>query len=83
MVYCITCIIAYIYRAWQRKLHSVVSNSESRAELYACLWLLISEREVDKFLKNENNFLSYWNEKEEQFVKYYTEEYKDRAGMSN
>lgn len=32
------------------------------------------------FSKNENNFLSYWNEKEDEFVKY-SVEYKDRAGM--
>lgn len=46
------------------------------AEIYACLWLLISEKDVEKFLKNENNFLLYWNKREEQFVKYYIEEYK-------
>ena len=70
-----------IYRAWQRKLHSTVSNNENRAEIYACLWMLISEKDDNKFLKNENSFLSYWNDREEQFVKYYKEEYKDRAGM--
>lgn len=58
-----------------------MSNNENRAEIYACLWLLINEKDVDKFLKNENSFLSYWNNREEQFVKYYKEEYKDRAGM--
>ena len=58
-----------------------MSNNENRAELYACLWLLISEKDTEKFIKNENSFLSYWNNREEQFVKYYIEEYKARAGM--
>ena len=70
-----------IYRAWQRKLHSTVSNNKNLAEIYACLWLLISEKDDNKFLKNENSFISYWNDMEEQFVKYYKEKYKDRAGM--
>jgi len=58
-----------------------VSNNENRAELYACLWLLISEKDTEKFIKNENSFLSYWDKREEQFVKYYKEEYKGRAGI--
>ena len=48
---------------------------------YMLVWLLISDKDVNKFLKNENSFLSYWNDREEQFVKYYKEEYKDPAGM--
>ena len=60
-----------------------MSNKENRAQIYACLWLLISETDVEKFLKNEHSFLTYWNDEEEQFTKYYKEEYKDRAGEIN
>ena len=60
---------------------SCTVHNENRAEIYACLWLLISEKDDNKFLKNENSSISYWNDMEEQFVKYYKEEYKDRAGM--
>jgi len=70
----------YHYRAWQRKLRSTVSSEENRALIYACLCLLISEGDVEKFLKNQSTFLSYWSDKEEQFTTYYKEEYKDRAG---
>ena len=52
-----TCIYCHtIYRAWQRKLYSLVSDTENRAQIYACLWLLISDTDVKNFLKNENNF---------------------------
>ena len=39
----------WIYRAWQRKLHHLVQNEEHRAEIYSCLWMLISEQEKKKF----------------------------------
>ena len=81
-IYAYTCIYCNtIYRAWQRKLYSIVSDTENRAQIYACLWLLISDTDVKNFLKNENNFLSYWSKREEQFVKYYVEEYKEGADM--
>ena len=70
----------YHYRAWQRKLRSTVSSEENCALIYACLCLLISKGDVEKFLKNQSTFLSYWSDKEEQFTTYYKEEYKDRAG---
>jgi len=57
-----------------------VSNEENRALIYACLCLLLSEGDVEKFSKNESIFLAYWSDKEDQFTTYYKEEYKDRAG---
>jgi len=65
------------HRAWQRKLRSTINNDENRTMIYACLCLLISEGDVEKFLTNESTFLAYWSDKEEQFTKYYKEEYKD------
>lgn len=69
------------YRAWQRKLHSLVKNKDHQAELYACLWMLISEQDENTFLKNQDTFLSYWHNKEPEFVTYYQHEYMDRAGL--
>ena len=76
----------YVYahnlcRAWQRKLHSVVKNDESRAQIYACLSMLISEQDVTTFLTNQDMFISYWQNREPEFTKYYQKEYSNRAGM--
>ena len=40
----------YVYsRAWQRKLYSMVSNSDNRKELYQALWLLITSPDPESF----------------------------------
>jgi len=46
-----------------------VSNKENQAQIYACLWLQISETDIEIFLKNKHNFLTYWNDEEEQFTR--------------
>ena len=71
---------SYLHRAWQRKLYSVVKNQEYQAQMYACLWMLISEQDETKFLHNHDTFLSYWQEKEPEFVAYYRQEYYERTG---
>lgn len=70
-----------ITRAWQRKLYSEVKNDENRAQMYACLSLLISEQDVATFLKNQEMFTTYWQTREPGFIKYYEKEYSNRAGM--
>ena len=68
-------------RAWQRKLHSVVKNDESQAQMYASLSMLISEQDVATFLTNQEIFISYWQDREPEFTQYYQKEYSNRAGM--
>jgi hypothetical protein len=58
-----------------------VKSKDHQAELYACLWLLISEQDEKIFLQNQDTFLSYWQKKEPEFVKYYRNEYLDRQGF--
>ena len=62
-------------------MHSSVKNDESQAQVYACLSMLISEQDVSTFLTNQQMFISYWENKEPEFIKYYQKEYSDRAGM--
>ena len=71
----------WIYRAWQRKLHHLVQNEEHRAEIYSCLWMLISEQEKKKFHEMQDLFVSYWQDRETKFVTYYQKEYSNRAGI--
>lgn len=69
-------------RAWQRKLRSVVKSKDHQAELYACLWMLISEQDEKIFLQNQETFLSYWQKEEPEFVTYYRNEYLERQGFA-
>ncbi|XP_065902011.1 uncharacterized protein [Dysidea avara] len=66
-------------RAWQRKLYHLVRKEEHRAEMYACLWMLIAEQDINKFLELQCLFVSYWEEKEHQFLTYYLKEYSNRT----
>ena len=76
----ITYEYVFLFRAWQRKLYGVVKNKENRAQMYACLSLLISEQDVETFIKKEKMFISYWGAKEPEFTEYYEKEYSNRAG---
>ena len=68
------------YRAWKRQLYKVVRNQKHQAEIYACLWMLMSQLHQASFVQNQATFLSYWQDKEPQFVSYYKQEYLERAG---
>ena len=48
------------YRAWQKKLHAYVKGPGQKAEIYACLWTMINEKDVDKCKENEKLFTTYW-----------------------
>ena len=76
-----TSLFIYTFRAWQRKLYSEVKNDENRAQIYACLSMLISEQDVDTFMKNQEMFTTYWEAREPDFIKYYEKEYSNRAGI--
>ena len=67
-------------RAWQRKLNSIVKCQQHRAELYACLRMLMTEETQEKFVEHEKTFFEYWESREPQFVTYYKQEYSQRAG---
>ena len=81
ITYCFLNYYVSISRAWQRKLYSEVKDNENRAQMYACLSLLISEQDVATFLKNQEMFTTYWRAREPEFIKYYEKEYRYRAGM--
>ena len=68
------------YRAWQRKLYSLVKCQQHRAEMYAGLRMLMMEQSEEEFLKHQDTFMSYWQQKEAEFVAYYRQECKGRAG---
>ena len=59
-----------LYRAWQRKLYNLVQKEEHRAEMYACLWMLISEQDKHKFQESQEVFVDYWKAMETQSVAY-------------
>ena len=58
-----------------------MKNDENRAQMCACLSLLISEQDVATFLNNQEMFTTYWEAREPEFINYYEKEYSNRAGM--
>ena len=42
---------AYIYRAWQKKLHASVHDDGHKAEIYKYLWMLMTEGDPTVFQK--------------------------------
>ena len=55
----------------------MVKNKENRPQMYACSSLLISEQDMETFIKKQKMFISYWEAKEPE---YYEKEYSNRAG---
>ena len=68
------------FRAWQRKLKALVKDSEQKANLYACLWILMNEEDSDTFKDKEETFTTYWSTRQPKFIEYYNNEYRSRAG---
>ena len=71
---------SHSHRAWKRQIYKVIKKQDRQAEVYACLWMLMSEQNEATFRKNQTTFLTYWEDKEPQFVTYYKQEYLKRAG---
>ncbi|XP_065916328.1 uncharacterized protein [Dysidea avara] len=69
----------HIDRAWQRKLKALVKDSEQKANLYACLWILMNEEDSDTFKDKEETFTTYWSTRQPKFIEYYNNEYRSRA----
>ena len=74
------CIHCTHNRAWQRKLHSLVTCQQHRAEMYTCLRMLMKEQCKEKFMERQTTFISYWQSREPEFVAYYIQEYSKRIG---
>ena len=58
----------------------MVKDPEQKANIYACLWTMINEQDVDKFKENESTFIDYWSSRQKKFIEYYQSEYKTKAG---
>ena len=71
----------YIFRAWERKLHALVNDNTQKAQLYACLWYLMSGQSIEKFEENIEKFVLYWENRESAFMKYFKDTYLDRKGI--
>jgi hypothetical protein len=69
----------HVDRAWQRKLHALVNDQKQRAEMYACLCMLMNEEDSAIFYENQDVFLEYWREKQPKFIQYYEAEYVPRT----
>jgi hypothetical protein len=63
-------------RAWQRKLHSLVTVDAHKAEMYKCLWMLMTEGDTKVF--NES-FLQYWESRQPRFTAYFKQNYASRV----
>ena len=78
---CCTLNKTSLSRAWQRKVHSVVQNLEHKAEIYACLCLLIVEPEEHKFREHLQLFMQYWQDQKPAFISYFHDYYSKRVGI--
>ncbi len=73
-------MLLLVNRAWQKKLNALVNDPQQKAELYACLWVMMHEETSDNFKERERVFVSYWKDKQPSFVQYYQQEYSSRPG---
>ena len=68
-------LTSMMYRAWQRKLYSLVSSDDNQKQLYKYLYLLITTTDPAKFQQCLDAFVSSWASKEEKFVDYFQSTY--------
>lgn len=78
MMYRKIIIILIAYRAWQRKLHAFVANDMHKAEIYKCLWTMMSEVDPGAFDTKMEAFLKFWESKEAKFIAYFRSHYLER-----
>ncbi len=45
-----------------------MKDPQEKAELYACLWMMMNEETPEKFKEREELFVSYWIEKQPTFI---------------
>ena len=70
-------------RAWQRKLHSLVTDDAHKAEIYKYLWMLLTEGDKQVFSENLRSFLQYWESREPKFTSYFRQNYVSRYGKKH
>lgn len=57
-----------------------VKDDQHKAEIYKCLWLLLTEKDPDIFQKELETFISLWQEREPKFISYFQTYYTKRTG---
>ena len=70
-------------RAWQRKLHSLVTDDTHKAEIYKYLWMLLTEGDKQVFSENLQSFIQYWEFREPKFTAYFRQNYAPRYGKKD
>ena len=73
-------LTSILYRAWQRKLYSLVPSDDNRKQLYKYLYLLITTSNPAKFQQRLDAFVDSWAPKEAKFIEYFQSTYANRAG---
>ena len=74
-------IISLLYRAWQKKLHSLLQDSDHKAEIYKYLWMLVVEADPEVFQEKMATFVTFWEVSEPKFITYFKDYYANRVGM--
>ncbi len=69
-----------LYRSWKNKLRAV--KTENQVEMYQTLSVLAKEIDQTVFQKRMRSFVELWMPVELEFIKYFTQYYQNRAGMS-
>ena len=67
-----------LHRAWKNKLRAVAALNQN--ELYQTLCILQSEMDVNIFQTRATQFVKVWSSQEPSFIKYFTDNYLNRAG---
>lgn len=68
----------YFNRAWKKHLRSVTKDNQ--LPIYQTLCILEAEVDIAEFEFKMSQFISHWELKETEFIKYFKEYYKERAG---
>ena len=79
--YCTGWSKQFFNRAWQRKLYTLVQDSNNREELYKCLHMLLTTTEESTFSDLLGKFIVSWRSKQPSFVEYFKTSYAGRPGM--
>ena len=62
-------------RAWQRKLHSCVTDDAHKVEIYKYQLMLLTEGDKQVFSENLHSFIQYWESREPKFTSYFRQNY--------
>ena len=70
----------HIHRTWQKKLHTLVSSDEHKAEMYKYLHILMTTLDPATLQDDLKAFMTLWQKKEPLFVTYFNQNYANRVG---